>query len=461
MSALIGRRAALRWVHLVLGGALLMPYWLLSSVLLNAVAGNGAPGRQLALQLLALPVSLPMAAVTALVPVVRVLEGTAARALCAGAADTGRTGAVRELAVTLAKSWAARRRTSAWFVLHLLLGGIVAGMSLATPPAAVLLALSSIKALGHPGLESIHRAFGGQLPSGLLLGPALLLLLLAVNAGSGALLARCAPVLLGPTPAERLAAVERRAAELAQRNRLARELHDSVGHALSAVTIQAAAAAKVLHSEPEFAAQALRAIEETTRAAVAELDTVLGLLREEPTAGTTGAGAGTGPTLDELGTLIRQMGLAGVRVESHAGSGLGDLPSELSQEAYRIVQEGLTNVLRHAGPVSARLRLELSDGRLEIDLANPLGANRPSRPGGGRGLRGVAERVEARRGGFLAGPQADGTWRLSVRLPLPALPAESAPTDESAPKDASTPGESKPGEQRVVQGLEEHQGGRA
>ncbi|GAA0654854.1 histidine kinase [Kitasatospora atroaurantiaca] len=404
MSALIGRRAALRWVHLVLGGALLMPYWLLSQVLLSVALPGDDAAHRLALNFAAFALSLPMAAITALVPVVRALEGTAARALCAGAAG--------ELASTPSHSWAARRRTAAWFVLHLFLGGIVSGMSLATPPAVVVLLLSPIDSLGNPGRSLIRQTYG-ELPSGLLLGPALLALLLAVNAGAGALLARSAPALLGPTPAERLAAAERRAVELARRNRLARELHDSVGHALSAVSIQAAAAGKVLGSDPEFAAEALRAIEETARAAVAELDTVLGLLREEP----TGPAPGAGPTLSELGGLLRQMGRAGVAVESLAGPGLAELPAELSREAYRIVQEGLTNVLRHAGPVPARLRLEIHEGRLDVELTNPMGAGRPSRPGGGRGLRGVAERATALRGDCAAGPDGD-TWRLAVRLPI-------------------------------------------
>ncbi|MGK4580065.1 sensor histidine kinase [Kitasatospora sp. HPMI-4] len=422
VGALVGRRAALRWVHLVLGGALLMPYWLLSTVLLGAIVPgvNTDPGHQVLSQLLALPLSLPMAAVTALVPVVRPLESAAARALCAGAAGARGDGLASESASTPARSWAARRRTSAWFVLHVLLGGIVSGMSLSVPPAVLFLLSSSFGAFGRAGQETVRRVFGEHAPPQLLIASALLLLLLTTNALCGALLARCAPLLLGPTPGERLVAAERRAAELAHRNRLARELHDSVGHALSAVTIQAAAAGRVLRSEPEFAAEALRAIEETARAAVAELDTVLGLLREETADERRADG---GPTLSELDTLIRQMALAGVRVETLIGPGLGGLAPELSREAYRIVQEGLTNVLRHAGGVSARLRLELSDGKLELELENPLGADRPSRPGGGRGLRGIAERAATHRGGYRAGPQPDGSWRLLVWLPAPAPPA--------------------------------------
>ncbi|MFD8703839.1 sensor histidine kinase [Kitasatospora sp. NPDC059648] len=393
-------------MHLVLGGALLMPYYLLSVVALGALNPEQGHLRQMLLQFLALFTSLPMAAVTALVPTVRGLEGAAARALCAAARP-------EELATGPARSWAARRRTALWFVLHLFSGGVVAGMTLAGVPFAVVLLF------GFAGGEELARywtdRFPGWMPVGPALGAALLLLIVGTNAACGALLARSAPVLLGPTPEERLAVAERRATVLAQRNRLARELHDSVGHALSAVGIQASAAARVLRTDPDFAAEALRAIEETARGAVAELDTVLGLLREEENAGAEPAG----PTLEGLDDLLRQLARTGVTVDAELAPGLGALPAEVSREAYRIVQEGLTNVLRHAGPAPAGLRVALDAGRLEIELTNPLGPARPSRPGGGRGLRGIGERATALRGGSAAGPSEDGTtWRLAVWLPV-------------------------------------------
>ncbi|MER7753861.1 histidine kinase [Kitasatospora sp. NPDC097643] len=405
-GALVGRRARLRWVHLVLGGALLMPYWLLSVVLLGALNPNQGQLRQLLLQLAALFTSLPMAAVTALLPTVRALEGAAARALCA-------TERPEELATGPSRSWAARRRTAGWYVLHLFFGGVVAGMTLAGVPFAVVLMFA------FGGVEDLAKIWENRFPGWMITGPALgvavLLLVVVTNAGCGALLARWAPALLGPTPDERLAAAERRATVLAQRNRLARELHDSVGHALSAVGIQASAAARVLRSDPDFAEEALRAIEETAREAVAELDTVLGLLREEDNADAGPAG----PTLAGLDDLLRQLARTGVRVDADLAPGLARLPVTVSREAYRIVQEGLTNVLRHAGPAPAGLRVGLAGDRLEIELTNPLGPARPSRPGGGRGLRGIGERATALRGGSTAGPDQDGTtWRLAVWLPV-------------------------------------------
>ncbi|MEV7774687.1 histidine kinase [Kitasatospora sp. NPDC086791] len=404
--ALVGRRARLRWVHLVLGGALLMPYWLLSVVMLGALNPAQAPARQALLQFLSLFTSLPMAAVTALVPTVRGLEGTVARTLCT-------VPRAEELATGPARSWQARWRTALWFVLHLFFGGVVAGLTLAGAPFAVVLMFS------FGGIEHFaafwENRFPGWMITGPLLGLAVLLLIVLANAGCGALLARWAPALLGPTPEERLAAAERRATVLAQRNRLARELHDSVGHALSAVGIQASAAARVLRADPGFAAEALQAIEETARAAVAELDAVLGLLREEDPE----AAGPAGPTLAGLDDLLRQLARTGVTVDAELAPGLSGLDARVSREAYRIVQEGLTNVLRHAGPAPAGLRVGLTGGRLEIELTNPLGPARPSRPGGGRGLRGIGERATALRGGSTAGPSADGTtWRLAVWLPV-------------------------------------------
>lgn len=241
--------------------------------------------------------------------------------------------------------------------------------------------------------------------------------------GAGALLGRCAPVLLGPTPADRLAAAERRAADLASRNRLARELHDAVGHALSAVTLQASAARRVLDADPEFARGALAAIEETTREAVAELDTVLGLLREEDGAGP----AAPAPTLDGLDALLARTRAAGLAVEATVEGRCAGPAPVVSREAYRIVQEGLSNALRHAGPVPVRLQLRCDERELTIRVENPVtgpedgspAATDPSgggRPFGGRGLRGIAERARLLGGEATAGAQ-DGVWRLTARLP--------------------------------------------
>ncbi|MEU7005773.1 histidine kinase [Streptomyces sp. NPDC046332] len=403
--ALLGRRARLRWVHLILGGALFMPYWLVGTVVVGLLTGEGSMfGGSLTVQFGAYAVGLPLAALSSLFPLTRPMSVAAVRALCGVAGD--------RLADEPARGRSAKARTSGWFTLHLGIGALVSGATLALPPFAVtVMALPFSEALQKSELTSfwgLDRPWlqWAALPAGLLM----LLALAAVAAGAGAFLARQAPRLLGPSPADRLAAAERRAAELAVRNRLARELHDSVGHALSAVSLQASAARRVLDADVEFVREALAAIEETTRRTVGELDSVLGLLREGEDDGEL-----PGPRLDALDALVRG---AGRHVELTVTGALDRVPDAVSREAYRIVQEGLTNAARYAGGERMTARLALTDDELEIIMENPLPARAPVvRPDGGRGLRGVAERARLLGGTSEVGRVA-GVWRLAVSLPL-------------------------------------------
>ncbi|WP_367125840.1 sensor histidine kinase [Streptomyces phytohabitans] len=444
----LGRRARLRWAHQLLGGALLMPYFLLLTSLLPLVLPAASdPLSDLGTQFVAYGLSLPLVAVTGLLfPLVRTLETYAAQSLCAVPATA--------LARGPAGSWAARRRTAGWFALHLGTGALVSGVSLAVPPmATVLLLVPFVPALRAPRWWEPWTSLlaGPWLWTAPLIGAALLAGTVAAAYGAGALCARWAPVLLGPTPADRLAAAEERAAVLAARNRLARELHDSVGHALSAVTLQAGAARRVLDTDPDFAREALHAIEETAREAVAELDSVLGVLREEHTDGDghTGSGGEAGPSGgsprpatggrrpapvlgDGLGGLLQRVRTAGVPVErTGADDGvLRALPPHTAREGYRITQEGLSNVLRHAPGQRAHVHLSVGARELRVTVTNapsatpPYGTRAPAPPragqaagGGGRGLRGIAERAVLLGGSAEAGPY-EGGWRLTARLPL-------------------------------------------
>ena len=432
-----------------------MPYFLLVTVCLSLALRHPGLFTGLGWQFLTFLLCLPLVAATAwLFPLVRVLESAAARALCSvpeGALDSVASGGARG-------SSAERHRTAGWFTLHVGLGALVSGSTLALPPAGVVLMLypfvGSLREVGWPWAKGV------AVWSAPLAGVALLVALAAVAYAAGALLDRGAPALLGPTPADRLALAEQRAATLAARNRLARELHDSVGHALSAVTLQAAAARKVLGSDPEFAREALRAIEETTRGAVAELDTVLGVLREGDTAAHRTPRPPTLATgMDGLLDRTRAAGV-GVVCDPHAGRALAAVPDHLSREAYRIVQEGLTNVLRHAGAVPVELAVTVETAEDADDAARTAGAERAADTGdaahsagvltrqvtpeealhnveltvrivnplaegaaagaardGGRGLRGIEERAALLGGSAEWGPQ-DGSWHLCVRLPL-------------------------------------------
>ncbi|HXV93425.1 MAG TPA: histidine kinase, partial [Pseudonocardia sp.] len=227
--------------------------------------------------------------------------------------------------------------------------------------------------------------------------------------------------------AAELAAARAEADALGERARLARELHDSVGHALTLTTLQAGAAARVLDGsdpDPAFVRRALEAIADAGRAALADLDHVLGLLRDGP------AGTAPQPVLADLTRLLDRTRAAGVRVDAEVQGDLAAVPPLLGREGYRLVQEALTNALRHAGPVPVRVRVVVDTAALRLAVTNPLsrtrgrpraggrvGARGPS-PGGGRGLAGMRERVAVLGGVLDAGPDGD-TWRVVARLPLP------------------------------------------
>ena len=147
---------------------------------------------------------------------------------------------------------------------------------------------------------------------------------------------------------------------------------------------------------------ALASIEEVGRTALDDLDHVLGLLRDESSA------TSPQPTLRQLEQLLGDSRAAGVIIDGERSGTIVSLPPVVSREAYRIVQEGLTNALRHAGPVPVRLRLHVDADRLELEMTNPLGTGEHTRrsadgagPRGGRGLQGIRERVTVLHGCLL------------------------------------------------------------
>ncbi|MFE2339003.1 sensor histidine kinase [Streptomyces sp. NPDC059431] len=225
-----------------------------------------------------------------------------------------------------------------------------------------------------------------------------------------------APRLLGPSAAERLALAAERELLLAERNRLAHELHDSIGHTLTAATIQAAVAGEVLSADPAAARAAMRSIEESTRAALEDLDHVLGVLREEQ--------SGTAPTrtLADLPELLDRLRHAGTEVEPELSGDLEQVQGTLSRAAYRILQEGLTNALRHGAGGLIEVRVAAGPDGLDLTVVNRTGARTDPGPGAfpssGHGLPGLAERVRLLHGEFQAGPDGTQHWRLAVRLPV-------------------------------------------
>lgn len=240
------------------------------------------------------------------------------------------------------------------------------------------------------------------------LAPVTLVVAFAAVVGLGELITVVARRLLGPSAAERLAALEERTEQLLERSRIARELHDSIGHALTVAVVQASAARAT--GDPAFTDRALAAIEDTGRAALEDLERVLGVLREadRPVRGR--------PTLTEADRLLESARDSGAKVDAVLSGPLETVPGPVSREGYRILQESLTNVLRHAGDVPVRVRIAVADGGLDLEVRNPLTAQIPG-PGRGSGLRGIRERAALLGGRASTGPDR-GDWRVRVELPL-------------------------------------------
>ena len=387
----------------MIGAALVAPYVTLTGFVALALEGGVGVVAAWGVAIAACCVALPIA--TGMLAPVRALEIAAARLLLGVEVSDAEV-------IHGEVSWSTRWRSAAWFVAHVVVGGVIGTLTVVLPPAVVS-ACSAPFATGDVQLGRLDPTVPGGPGSAWIVPLALLspvaLVYLAVAAS--ALLARVAPRLLGPSPAEQLATVQRYAVRLAERNRLARELHDSVGHALSIVTVQASAAGRVLDRDIPFARQALTDIETSARNGLRDLDHVLGLLRDDA------AARAPTPTLADLKRLVASTRSTGIDVTAELTGRIDDVPHVVSSEAYRIVQESLTNAARHAGHVPVSLNLNVGTDHLELELTNPLDASRPRRSGGGRGLNGIQERVTSLRGQVTAGPEA-GHWRIAVRLPL-------------------------------------------
>ena len=201
----------------------------------------------------------------------------------------------------------------------------------------------------------------------------------------------------------------------AERTRIARELHDVVAHSVSVMVIQAAAARRNLTSSPETASEALEAIESTGRQTMNELRGILGVLRtEDPD---EAAILDPQPTLERLDALISTDDLP---VEMAIDTSLATIPDSISITGYRIIQEALTNVRRHAGSVGhVDVSIAKGDGQLRISVEDDgRGAAADNHDQAGFGLIGMRERVGAVGGSMTAGPRPGGGWRLRASLPL-------------------------------------------
>jgi signal transduction histidine kinase len=205
----------------------------------------------------------------------------------------------------------------------------------------------------------------------------------------------------------------RKAAE--ERLRIARDVHDVVGHSLAVISLQAGVAEHLLKSRPEEAQRAVAAIRSVSKEALSQLRTELAQLRGEDAATPI---AGPAPGLAEVPALVDSLRAAGVAVELEVKTAGRPVPDIISAACYRIVQEALTNVARHAGPgAAAKVRLDSNDDHLEIEILDDGPGSATSNPGG-QGLIGMRDRTTALGGSFTSNDRPDGGFRVSAVLPL-------------------------------------------
>lgn len=211
---------------------------------------------------------------------------------------------------------------------------------------------------------------------------------------------------------ERVAEAQRAVTE--ERTRIARELHDVVAHRVSMITVQAGAAQTVAGSDPDRAVRAMEMIEGEGREALQELRQILGVLRSD------GDGKDLLPIhgLADIGDLVAEMRNAGMDVALLDDRDPGDIPVQVDLASYRIVQESLTNVVKHGGPnPRAEVRISSGGGHLTIEVTDN-GSGVSVLPGSGHGLAGMKERTALLGGTFEAAPRPDGGFRVMARLPV-------------------------------------------
>jgi signal transduction histidine kinase len=218
---------------------------------------------------------------------------------------------------------------------------------------------------------------------------------------------------------ERAARAERereeraRSAVTEERARIARELHDVVGHSVSVMTVQASAVRRLLRPEQEREREALLVVERTGREALAEMRRMVGVLRRPE----EGPALAPQPSLEHVERLVEQAREAGLSVELRVEGDRQLLPAGVDLTAYRLVQEGLTNALKHAQAEQAQVVVRYGDGDVEVTVSDD-GRGAGSGDGGGHGLVGMRERVAVYGGELEAGPQAEGGYRLRAKLPV-------------------------------------------
>lgn len=207
-----------------------------------------------------------------------------------------------------------------------------------------------------------------------------------------------------------------RAAAMAERLRIARELHDVVAHSISLIAVQAGVGHHVIDTDPAGARTSLGVIEQTSRDALVEMRRMLGALRD----GSEPAAVTPSPGLADLNTLAAEVRRTGLGVTLEVTGDGGEVPAGVDLAAYRVVQEALTNVVKHGGPV-AHVRVEQASDGVTIEVADK-GRPEAAASGPGHGLAGMRERVALYGGTLETGPRPGGGFRVRAVLPYAAAP---------------------------------------
>ena len=337
--------------------------------------------------------------------------------------DTGGAALVIASAVALAA-----RRTRPVAVLAVVFGIVLAYLATGYPDGPIwltlIIAFFTAVLYGHrlAGVAAVIAVFGLFLLIHPLLGrgPAL-------SAAGFAAVAAWPLVILGAAEAVRIRRI--RAAEAArireeealrraseERLRIARELHDSLGHYLSLISVQSGVTLNLNPGLPGQVAESLSAIRQASQEGLRELRSVLRILRQdgEP------APHAPPPALAQLGDLVNQAAAAGLQIRAETSGTVRELPFGLDQAAFRIVQEALTNVTRHAGTDTATVRIRYGQHDLTVQVDDD-GEGRDDSlppPPGGSGISGMRERAAALGGELRAGPRPEGGFRVTATLPL-------------------------------------------
>jgi signal transduction histidine kinase len=213
-----------------------------------------------------------------------------------------------------------------------------------------------------------------------------------------------------------------RAARAEERSRIARELHDVVAHHVSVMTVQAGAARRILHRDPESVQDALSTIEQMGRTALGEMRRLVGVLRTE--AEPARSELSPQPGVHDVSGLVEQLRETGLQVQLWIEGESRSLSPGVDLAAFRLVQEALTNTLKHAGPQArAWVRIQYADRQLEVEIEDDgrglvAGLARPAGNGNGHGLMGMRERVALYGGDLRIGPRSGGGFEVRARFPL-------------------------------------------